>query len=96
MDVSSFKLVTGEEIIARVTATQQNENGKIYQLEMPLVIHLQNSGGRIGMGFMPWTLSNSESTILALPESSVVVKFAPSLEVEKQYLSSTSKIALME
>lgn len=96
MEVLSFKLVTGEEVIARVTGKKEIGGEQVYELEMPLVIHLQNSGGRIGMGFMPWTLSNSESTVLELPDKMVVVKFPPSNEVEKQYLSSTSKIALME
>ena len=96
MEVLSFKLVTGEEIISRVTDKKEVNGETVYELEMPLVIHLQNSGGRIGMGFMPWTLSNAESTVLPLPDKMVVVKFAPSNEVEKQYLSSTSKIALME
>ena len=92
MEVKSFKLVTGEEIVARVIDETKSE----FTIDSPQVLQFQRvSQNQMGLAFVPWALSNPEISELILPRSSTVAVYPPAADVEKQYLSQTSKIALM-
>lgn len=104
--VKSFKLVTGEELVAEVVRELSgnqvlNEMSAYssavtsYILKRPHVLQFQQvAPGQFGLALIPWTLSAPEIDRLEIPASSVVVSFTPSANVEKQYLEQTSGIAL--
>lgn len=92
MEVKSFKLMTGEEIVARVMDETRTE----FVVDSPQVLQFQRvSQNQMGLAFVPWALSNPEISDLQLSKSSIVAVYPPASDVEKQYLSQTSKIALM-
>jgi hypothetical protein len=91
MKVQSFKLVTGEEIVARVL----DQTDTHFTIEQAQVLQFQPVGnGQLGLAFVPWALSNPDVEV-KLPVTAVVTNFNASTQVEKQYVSQTSKIALM-
>jgi hypothetical protein len=104
--VKSFKLVTGEEVVAEVVrelsgnqvlseVTAYTSAVTSYIVKRPHVLQFQQvAPGQFGLALIPWTLSCPEIDKLELPASTVVATFAPSLNVEKQYLEQTSGIAL--
>lgn len=97
MQVKSFKLVTGEEVVARLVTTTSNmaTNDVIsYQVDSPQVLSIQAAGGRVGLAFIPWTLSNPDISKLDIPGSAVVVMFDPSPTIEKQYMQETSQLVM--
>jgi hypothetical protein len=95
MEVMSFKMVTGEEVIARHLGTQMSGSKDVaYDIERPQVLSVQAMQGRMGLAFIPWALSNPDIDKISVPASAVVVMFKPSEMIEKQYLQETSKIAL--
>lgn len=89
-------MVSGEEVVARVSSTKEDQSGNIisYVLDSPQVLSVQNVQGRVGLAFIPWTLSNPDISSITVPATSVLVTFSPADMVEKQYLQETSKIAL--
>lgn len=98
MEVKSFKMITGEEVVARLISTNSTlgltPQVISYKMESPLVLSVHQQGGRVGLGFMPWTLSNPDLGEVDVPASAVVITFKPSDVIEKQYMQETSKIAL--
>ena len=89
MTVIGIRLITGEELIARC----KNIGGDL-EVEMARVIGLQETPQGVGLGFMPWTLGNPDSTVMIKGEH-VIATYTPKAEIEKAFLSQTSKIALM-
>lgn len=97
--VLSFKLVSGEEIVATVTSTKETILGSgvvaSYSVRRPHILQFQPmGGGQLGLAFVPWTLSNPGIDNLEIPASAVLLTFTPAGGVEKQYLQQTSGIEL--
>jgi hypothetical protein len=104
--VKSFKLVTGEEVVAEVVRELSGNqvlsemtaySGAVtsYIVRRPHVLQFQQvAPGQFGLALIPWTLSAPDIDRLEIPASTVVVCFAPAMNVEKQYLEQTSGIAL--
>ncbi len=104
--VKSFKLVSGEEIVADVIRELSgnqvlNENGPFtsavtsYIIRRPHVLQFQQvAPGQFGLALIPWTLSCPDIDRVELPASAVVVSFIPADNVERQYLEQTSGISL--
>lgn len=93
MKVLSLKLLSGEELVARVVEQTATE----FTVDSPQVLQFQQKGnGQLGLAFVPWTLSNPEASDIKIPTAMVMASFVPSPTVEKQYLAQTSRIALME
>ena len=105
MSVLCFKLANGEEIIARCPEfhvaekevsilTRLNKGNLIVKIETPRLIGLQDGEKGVTLGMMPWTLGNpSADTELLL--TGVFAAYEPTPQVEKVYLSQTSKIQLI-
>lgn len=89
MTIIGLKLIGGEELIARV-----NMKGNDFEVDTARVIGLQETQQGVGLGFMPWTLGNPDSTVIVKQEH-VLATYTPKPEIEKAYMSQTSKIALM-
>jgi hypothetical protein len=103
--VKSFKLRGGEEVVAEVVEERSgssivsdglfSNSVTVYVLRRPHILQFQPVGpGQVGLAFVPWTLSNPMIEKLDLPAEQVVVTFAPSENVERQYLEQTSGISL--
>jgi hypothetical protein len=94
--IKSFKMVTGEEIVAEIHHTvMRNDETIAYALRRPHVMQLQQMGpNQVGLAFVPWTLSNPNLDVIEVPVAAILVSFEPSADVERQYLQQTSGIAL--
>ena len=95
----SFKIVGGEEIVASVIKTL-HANGVDntptgWVVRRPHILRFQPvAPGQVGLAFVPWTLSNPEIDRIEIPASAVLLTFAPSDNVEKQYLEQTTRLTL--
>ena len=106
MSVLCFKLANGEEIIARcpefhistnendLILTRMNKGNLTIKIETPRLIGLQDGEKGVTLGMMPWTLGNpSADTELLL--AGIYAAYSPTPQVEKAYMSQTSKIQLL-
>jgi hypothetical protein len=84
-DTVSFKLTSGEEIIARL----DSEEEKSFSLSKPMVMVVQQEG----MGLAPFMFSVNPDGKFFLQSSSVACIAKTEEEISKQYLSQTSGIA---
>lgn len=97
MNIVSFKMITGEELIAELKSTIFQVGAEIpefYVVRKPHVFQIQRTSGGLGLAFIPWTLSNPDIDTLQVPASSVLVTFPPSAKVEEQYIQQTSSIQI--
>lgn len=96
MEVIAIKLTNGEELIARCVNAVEYSSGHTATLtiEMPRVIGLQETAQGMGLGFMPYTLANPDAT-MTITNAHFIAVYPPKPEIEKAYLSQTSKIKLM-
>lgn len=91
MNVLTLKLVSGEEVVVRMNG---QEDG-FYFVDYPQVIQVQkSSNGQLGLAFVPWMLSNPDASNVPIAISMVMSALPPSEQVEKQYITQTSKILL--
>jgi hypothetical protein len=86
-DTVSFKLVSGEEIVARL----EDENEKSYTLKKPMVLIAQQQG----LGLAPFMFSVSPDGKFVLQANSVSCIAKTEEEIGKQYVAQTSGIALV-
>ncbi len=85
-----MKLVSGEEIIGRYVT----ESTHSIMLSHVRTIGLQQDNqGRFGVGMMDYVVSNKDCN-LDFKDTAWLVKFEPSREIEKAYLSNTSGLQL--
>lgn len=97
-DVMSFKMVSGEEVVAELVSTvtlTPDGPPRSYTVRRPHILQFQPVGpGQLGLAFVPWTLSNPAIERLEIPASAVLLTFEPADKVERQYLEQTSGISL--
>ena len=86
-DTVSLKLVSGEEIVARL----EDENEKSYTLKKPMVLIAQQQG----LGLAPFMFSVSPDGKFVLQANSVSCIAKTEEEIGKQYVAQTSGIALV-
>jgi len=90
MNAITLKLINGDEIIGREVSSSTN---KITLTKVFVLRLFQGPDGQVGVGMMPWMISNDEDTefdlriILAGP-------FTPPHDMERGYLSQSSGIKL--
>lgn len=94
MNIIGIKLANGDEIIGRVTAVSGNIASDDLAVDTPRILGLQETQQGMGLGFMPWTLGNPDATVV-VTRKDIVCTYSPKAEIEKAYLSQTSKIQLM-
>ena len=90
MNIVTLKLINGDEIIGREVGSSTNK----ITLTKVFVLRLhQTADGQVGVGMMPWMISNDAEiefdrrNILAGP-------FTPPSEMERGYLSQSSGLQL--
>ena len=85
-EVITLKLTSGEEIVAKLV-----EDGPVYyKLSRPMVIGM----GQNGPGLMPYLFTVNPSTDVKLQKSTVTVAEATDEAFAKQFIESTTGIAL--
>lgn len=90
-------MITGEELVGDLAKTIEDSTGKIisYEIRKPHILQFQPmGGGKLGLAFVPWTLSNPELDTVIVPASAVIFKFSPSGNVEGQFIQQTSSIQI--
>ena len=86
-EVITLKLTSGEEIVAKLV-----EDGiTYYKLKNPQVIGM----GPKGPGLMPYLFTVNPDTEIKLQKSTVTVAEATDAQFAKQFLESTTGIALV-
>ena len=85
-NIKVFKMCSGEEIITKVSGVTDNE----FIVENPL----QLTPGPNGLQFAPYLLMAQQDKSFLLSRSAIAASANPSLEVENQYESVTTGIAL--
>ena len=85
-EVITLKLTSGEEIVAKLV-----EDGPVYyKLSRPMVIGM----GEKGPGLMPYLFTVNPETEVKLQKSTVTVAEATDAVFAKQFIQSTTGIAL--
>jgi hypothetical protein len=85
-EVITLKLTSGEEIVAKLV-----EDGPVYyKLSRPMVIGM----GEKGPGLMPYLFTVNPETEVKLQKSTVTVAEATDTIFAKQFIQSTTGIAL--
>jgi len=91
--IMGVMLVTGEEVIGEVQETL--EKRPVVVMKKPRVIALMTSpDGRQGLGLVPWTKSNMDSTVFLHVAHMLCEPFVPLGQIEDAYLQETSGIQL--
>ena len=85
-DTVSFKLASGEEIVARL----EKEGTKEFTVRKPMVLIAQEQG----LGLAPFMFSVSPDAKFNIQASSISCIAKTETEIAKQYTSQTSGIAL--
>jgi hypothetical protein len=85
-EVITLKLTSGEEIVAKLT----EETNEHYKLSKPMVIGM----GAKGPGLMPYLFTVSPNADIRLLKTTVTVAEATDEAFAKQFLESTTGIAL--
>ena len=85
-DIITIRLVAGEEIVAKLV----EDGGAYYKLKNPQVIGM----GPKGPGLMPYLFTVNPDTEIKLQKSTVTVAEATDAQFAKQFLESTTGIAL--
>lgn len=88
--ILAFKLISGEELIAKVT----EETTTSFILEDPLALHVTAGQNGVNVGLIPFMMSNRDATEFTLSRSAVTAYTPPSRELETGYLQQISKIDL--
>ena len=90
-DVKVLKLITGEEVIARVTEEKNN----LITLEKPMTLQMlpNTSTGQVGFAMVPWmkAAKNDKATISI---EHVLVTDEASNQTEKNYLQVITGLSL--
>ena len=91
MDVKSFMLVTGQELIAQ----QVDITGRGYKIKNPLVVHMMRSENGVNLGFAQWSMIHKPDVVIELLTGGLAADPVTVLEeVETRYLSNISGIML--
>ena len=90
-DVKVLKLVTGEEVVARVNKTFDG----LMHLEKPLIYEpIKTKRGEDWSGtLVPW-LKTSLDGVMSIPPEHILFEGNPTKEVERYYLSSVTGLTL--
>ena len=90
-DVKVLKLITGEEVIARVT---EEENNLLF-LDKPMTLQMMppTSTGQVGFAMVPWIkAAKNDKTTISIEH--VLVTDEASNQTEKNYLQVITGLSL--
>ena len=91
-DVKVLKLITGEEVIARVS----EESSNLLTLEKPMTLQMippNTSTGQVGFALVPWMKAAKNEKITITIEH-ILVEDEASEQTEKNYLQVVTGLSL--
>ena len=91
-DVKVLKLITGEEVIARVT----EESSNLLTLEKPMTLQMippNTSTGQVGFAIVPW-IKAAKNDKVTISTEHVLVTDEASSQTEKNYLQVITGLSL--
>ena len=89
-DVKILKLITGEEVMARVT-----EQRDLLELDNPMTLQAipTNQQGQMGFALVPWIMSGKSNKII-ISIAHVIAQADPKDQAEKNYLAQVTGLTL--
>ena len=92
MKVLTLKLINGDEIIGREVDDDTTDNTILMSKVFVLRLH-QSQDGSVGVGMMPWMISNDAE--IAFDRRNILAgPFIPPSDMERGYLSQSSGLQL--
>ena len=90
-DVKVLKLITGEEVIARVST----ESSNLLTLDKPMILQMMpaNQQGQVGFAIVPWLMAGNSERITISTEH-ILAEDVVKSEVEKNYLANVTGLTL--
>ena len=90
-DVKVLKLITGEEVIARIT----KEKNKLISLKKPMTLQMMPSTatGQVGIALVPWMKSGKNEKVTISIEH-ILVEDEAAEQTEKNYLQIVTGLSL--
>ena len=91
-DVKILKLITGEEVIARITEEKNN----LISLEKPMILQMippTTSTGQVGFALIPWIKAGKNEKVTISTEH-IIVEEEASEQTEKNYLQVVTGLSL--
>lgn len=85
-DICSFKLVNGDEIVAKV----KEVNGDSYRLERPFAAMVTQQG----LALVPVTITGTDTVVVDVDSKHIMMKFATAKEVADHYVQQTTGIQI--
>ena len=93
-DVKVLKLITGEEVMARVS-NDLSDGGGLVTLDNPMTLQAvpTNQQGQMGFALVPWLMSG-KSTKITISIDHVIAQDDPKDQAEKNYLANVTGLTL--
>ena len=93
-DVKILKMITGEEVMARVS-NDLSDGGGLVTLENPMTLQAvpTNQQGQMGFALVPWLMSGKSDKITISIEH-VIAQDDPKDQAEKNYLAQVTGLTL--
>ena len=90
-DVKVLKLITGEEVIARIST----ESSNLLILDKPMILQMMpaNQQGQVGFAIVPWLMAGNSEKITISTEH-ILAEDVVKSEVEKNYLANVTGLTL--
>ena len=92
-DVKVLKLITGEEVIARIN---EEKNVDLVSLEKPMILQMlppTSSTGQVGFAMIPWMPAAKNEKVSILIEH-IIAEDEASDQTEKNYLQVITGLSL--
>ena len=91
-DVKILKIITGEEVIARITKEKNN----LISLEKPMILQMlppNTTTGQVGFAMIPWMKAAKNEKVLISTEH-IIAEDEASEQTEKNYLQVVTGLSL--
>ena len=90
-DVKVLKLITGEEVIARVS----EERSDLITLEKPMTLQMlpPNTTGQMGFAMVPW-MKAAKNERVSISTEHIIAEDEASEQTEKNYLQVVTGLSL--
>ena len=91
-DVKVLKLITGEEVIARITEEKNN----LISLEKPMILQMippTTSTGQVGFALIPWIKAGKNEKVTISTEH-IIAEDEGSEQTQKNYLQLVTGLSL--
>lgn len=90
MKVRSFKLTTGEELVAQLV----EETSMGYKIKSPLVIHMMRNPDGVSLGFAEYSMIIADQVIELFNHGLITVPMEVRNDVEQSYITNVTGIVL--